>query len=116
MTCSKTFLRAALIAGVGLLPIACAQQPNSPAAQTAPPTQGSGMSNMSGMNGMLGMGQDHAAMMSQCADMRRQMAAGSHQNSPVGMADMMRHCDEMDQSMGKMPGMAAPAPAAMRSR
>lgn len=78
---------------------ACAQQP--------PPAPA-----MAGMPG-----QDHMAMMAQCADMRRQMAQGTHSDMP-GMADMMRHCDEMDRSMGGMataPGSTA-APAATRAR
>ena len=109
MMSATNVVRAALIAGLGLLPVACAQ-PSPPAAQSAAPAQGSGMSGMSGMQG-----DDHAAMMAQCADMRRQMAAGTHPQTP-GMAEMMRHCQKMDQSMGNMPGMGAPAPAATRSR
>ena len=83
---------------------------------------------MSGMSGMQGHampghdmsgGQDMQAMITQCADMRRQMAQGTHPNTP-GMAQMMAHCDEMDRNMGGMPGMgatsSAPAPAATRSR
>jgi hypothetical protein len=63
-------------------------------------------------------GQDMQTMMAQCADMRRQMAQGTHPNTP-GMAQMMAHCDEMDRSMGGMSGMgsgATTAPAATRSR
>src|SRR4051794_4878853 len=114
MIASTNTPRAALIAGLASL-AACAQQPNPPATQTAAPAQGSGMSNMSGMSGMSGMGGDHAAMMAQCADMRRQMAAGTHPQTP-GMAEMMRHCQEMESGMGNMPGMGGPAPAATRSR
>lgn len=110
------------LAGLVLLPAACAQQPAPSTTATAPanaPMQGmsgmSGMDHMSGMNNM--SGSDHMAMMTQCADMRRQMAQGTHQNTP-GMAQMMQHCDEMDRSMGAMPmGQAnTPAPASTRSR
>ena len=101
--------RATLIAGLGLLLVACAQQPSPPPAQSAAPMQGSGMAGMSDMSGMSGMqGQDHGAMMAQCADMRRQMARGTHPNTP-GMAQMMQHCQEMESGMG------GPAPAATRS-
>lgn len=114
MAALKSVSRAALIGALALL-AACAQQPTQPAPQAAAPSQGTGMPGMSGTSGM--QGQDHAAMMAQCADMRRQMAQGTHQNMP-GMAEMMRHCDEMDRSMGGMPmgsGSTA-APAATRSR
>lgn len=67
---------------------------------------------MSGTSRMQG---DHAAMMAQCADMRRQMAAGTHANTP-GVAQLMQHCQEMENGMGNMPGMGGPAPAATRSR
>ena len=93
----KTSIRIALIASLGLLPAACAKQPDQ-----------------SGMQGM-----DMQTMMKQCADMRQQMAQGTHSNSPE-MAQMMAHCDEMDRSMGGMPGKTssapAAAPAATRSR
>lgn len=114
MIISNAITRAALIGGLALLG-ACAQQAAAPApiaSQVTAPPQGSGMSGMSGMQG-----QDHAAMMAQCADMRRQMAQGTHRDMP-GMAVMMRECDEMDRSMGGMPmgaGSTA-APAATRSR
>lgn len=106
---SKTLLQTALIAAVGLLPAACA---NMQADQ-------SGMQGMSGMQGHSMQGMDMQAMMNQCADMRRQMAQGTHANTP-DMTTMMAQCDEMDRSMSTMPGMnsAAPAaaPAATRSR
>ena len=119
---TRTLTKIALLSALGLGPAACAQQSGAPANQ--------GMGSMPGMSGMSGMqghgmaghdmgGQDMQAMMSQCTDMRRQMAQGTHQNAP-DMAQMMAHCDEMDRSMSGMPGMgpasSAPAPAATRSR
>lgn len=120
MTYAKTLLRAAFIAAVGMLPAACAK-----------PADQSGMQGMSGMQDMSNMpghdmqGTDMQAMMTQCADMRRQMAQGTHPNAP-NMAKMMAHCDAMDRSMGSMPGMGsmpamsspvpADAPPATRAR
>lgn len=114
MIASKTYARAAAFGALALL-AACAQQQSPGASQAAQPSPSGGMPGMGAMPGM--QGQDHAAMMAQCADMRRQMAQGMHQNMP-GMGDMMRHCDEMDRSMGGLPmgpGSTA-APAATRSR
>jgi len=88
MTHSKTFLRAAaLISALGLVPA------------YAQPADRSGM-----------QGAGMQAMMSQCADMRRQMAQGAHSNTP-DMTKKMARCDEMDRGMGSMRGMGSPAPA-----
>ncbi len=117
---SKTFARTAFIAAIGFLPVACAQPSSQPATQGMS-SGNQGMSGMSGMSGMQGhdmQGMDMQAMMKQCADMRQQMAQGTHQNTP-DMSQMMAHCDEMDRSMGSMPGMGSStstAPAATRTR
>ncbi len=115
MTYPKTLLHAAFVTAVGLLPAACAK-----------PANPSGMQGMSGMQDTSNMpghsmaghdmaghdmkGMDMQAMMAHCADMRRQMAQGAHPNMP-DMAKMTARCDEMDRSMGSMPGMGASAPA-----
>ena len=109
---SKTFLHVAFISAIGLFPAACAQ-----------PSSQSGMQGMSGMQGQSTTGtqghsmpgMDMQTMMNQCADMRRQMAQGTHQNTP-DMNQMMAQCDAMDRSMGSMPGMGSTAPADTRSR
>jgi hypothetical protein len=123
---SNSLLKAALVAAVGFVPVACAQQGSQPAVQGMNSSAQS-MPGMSGMSGMQGhnmpghtmmQGQDMQTMMAQCSDMRRQMAQGTHPNTP-GMAQMMAHCDEMDRSMGSIPGMGSgstAAPAATRSR
>ena len=103
MIYSKTLLQAAFIAALGVLPAACAK----------PAEQSDGMS---GMQGHSMQGMDMQTMMNQCADMRRQMAQGTHPNTR-GMNQMMAHCNEMDYSMGNMAGMGSTAaPAATRSR
>jgi len=102
MTCSKTHLHAAFIAAIALLPIAC----------TKPTDQ-------SGTQGHSMQGMDVQTMMNQCADMRRQMAQGTHPNTP-DMNQMMARCDQRDRSMGNVQGgdssAPAAAPAATRSR
>ncbi len=126
MTRSNSLLRAALVAAVGFVPVACPQQGSQPAAQGMNSSAQSipGMSGMSGMQGhdmsghIMTQEQDMQTMIAQCSDMRRQMAQGTHPNTP-GMAQMMAHCDEMDRSMGSMPGVgsgSAAAPAATRAR
>lgn len=101
MTRSRTFLPA-FVTLFGSFVAACAQQGGQP-----------------GMQGHSMQGTDMQAMMAQCADMRRQMAQGTHANTP-GMTEMMSHCDEMDRDMGGMPGMGSAGPtappAATRSR
>jgi hypothetical protein len=107
----KLLASAGLVAALGLSPVAFAQQRSAPA-------QGGQMPGMSGTPGMNMQGSDRADMMARCADMRRQMQQGTHQNTP-GMADMMRRCDEMDRGMGTMPmgtGNPTAAPPATRSR
>lgn len=81
---SKTFTRTAFILAIGFLPAACAQPNSQPAAQgMSGGNQGmSGMSGMSGMQGHDMQGMDMQSMMKQCADMRQQMAQGTHQNTP----------------------------------
>lgn len=109
---SKTLLHIALIGAIGLLPAACAQ-----------PSNQSGIQGMSGMQGQSTAGargrdrhgMDMQTMMNQCADMRRQMAQGTHPNTP-DMNQMMAQCDAMDRSMGSTPGVGSTAPAATRSR
>ncbi len=109
---SATLLHVAFIGVIGLFPAARAQ----------PPSQ-SGMQGMSGMQGQSTagtqghnmQGMDMKTMMNKCADMRRQMAQGTHQSTP-DMKQMMARCDAMDHSMGSMPGMGSTAPAATRSR
>lgn len=102
MTYFKALARVASLVAIGSLPLACAQP-----------------SNQSGMQGRSTQSADMQTMMNQCADMRRQMAQGTHPNTPE-MAQMMRQCDEMDRSMGSMPAMGSPAstaaPPATRSR
>lgn len=107
MTPAKT-LRATCVAAFGLLPVACAQQPQ--------PAATSGMSNMSGMSSMPGKaahdmaGMDMQTMMNHCAQMRQSTSQGK----PLApdMQTMMAQCDQMDRSMT----MSAPAPAATQSR
>ena len=106
---SKKLLHAAFIGAIGLLPAACAQ-----------PSSQSGMQGMSGQSttgtqGHSMQGMDMQTTMNQCADMRRQMAQGTHPNTP-DMNQMMTQCDTMDRSMGTMPGMTSVAPAVTRLR
>lgn len=109
---AKMLLRATFSGAIALVPAACAQ-----------PSSQSGMQGMSGMQGQSTAatqghnmpGMDMQTMMNQCADMRRQMAQGTHQNTP-DMNQMMTQCDAMDHSMGSMPSMGSTAPAATRSR
>jgi hypothetical protein len=104
MTPIKT-LRATCVAAFGLLPVACAQQPQ--------PAATSGMSNMSSMPGMAAhdmAGMDMQTMMNHCAQMRQATSQGK-QLAP-DMQTMMAQCDQMDRGMT----MAAPAPAATLSR
>lgn len=121
MTGSNSLLKGAIVATLAFLPVACAQQGSQPVSQgMTSSAQGNmpGMSGMSGMQGhdmsghsMMGGGGDLQAMMAQCADMRRQMAQGTHPNTP-GMAQMMAHCDEVNRMGAGSPA----APAATRSR
>ena len=99
MMISIPVLRVAALIGLGLVQAACAPKPAqlpAMAAHTMPDM-------------------DMQGMMSQCADMRRQMAQGTHPNMP-DMASMMAHCDAMDHSMPMPSSGPSAAPAATRSR
>ena len=91
----------ACIAAFGLLPAACAQQP-----------QPAGMSGMGGMSMHDMAGMDMQAMMKQCAQMRQDVVQGKQLASD--MQKMTAHCDQMDRSMTMEA--PAPAPAATLSR
>lgn len=109
MTLSQ-MLRATCLAAFGLLPAACAQQP-----QLAPISGMSGMSSMPSMN-MGGMkthdmaGMDMQTMMNHCTQMRQEVSQGK-QLAP-DMQSMMAECDQMDRGMDT----SMPAPAATQSR
>lgn len=109
---SKTLLRASFIGALGLIPAACAQPSSQSGMQGMPGMSGQ---SMTGTQGHSMQGMDMQTMMNQCADMRRQMVQGTHQNTP-DMNQMMAQCDAMDRSMGSMPGKGSTAPATTRSR
>lgn len=95
-------LRLLCAAAFGLLPVACAQQPQ--------PAPMSGMSGMSGMSTHDMAGMDMQTMMNHCAQMRQEVSQGK-QLAP-DMQKMMAECDQMDRSMTT----STPAPAATRAR
>ncbi len=99
MTLTRT-LRATCVVALGLLPVACAQQPQPPAT--------SGMSTMPGMAAHDMAGMDMQTMMNHCAQMRQATSQG-RQLAP-NMQAMMAQCDQMDR------GMTMGAPAATLSR
>lgn len=98
-------LRATCLTAFGLLPTACAQQP-----QPAPVSGMSGMSSMPGMKMHDMAGMDMQTMMNHCAQMRQEVSQGKPLASD--MQSMMAQCDQMDRSMTT----SMPAPAATQSR